>query len=598
MRRSSKQRFLLALTILIWICAAVPSAFAEDADIDSQLDSYTIPDKSVPAAPIIVDTAVPDGSNVNPPTYEVGDTDPGTGQGGLPDTPGGSGQLPGYDSGGGSKGGSVDGKGDGPPEGGGIDGANPQSPEQPGSADADDGQPGSGGTPGGTNDPQGPLLPGSGGDGSTPGVTDPQTGEAGNTGQTGTENTETENTGTEDTGTEDTGTENTGTENTETSDTDAQSTKDPENKPWYESFFNHVKQAATGALAGAIGAAIVIVVVVAVAAVLGVTIGIPLLIVAAAAGIIAGAVYALYAGDSFNFLKGIGIGGLAAVSVISIGQAGIAAAFRGGWQLITNVGVRGALRAAGSRIATFAKGAFGALRSGLTALARTPVATLKSTIVSKTFGFTVLLNMGTSVFSKLAFEGEMPGLQEGALMLAESVTGALIFDKIGDIVGKQALSKLGKRLSSFVASAFESMTINVLLKRENADAGTASQVGFFKAFILQPLLGFRLNRWRTNEQVGTALSDLEARGITVDSSNIGDKKMTNVQLDRLWNNGANPNSVRHWGQDGNQVTQNQYDRLLENQDKLTQMENKQKIVEKLTEKAIEEPVKDKFGLGK
>lgn len=56
---------------------------------------------------------------------------------------------------------------------------------------------------------------------------------------------------------------------------------------------------------GAIGAAIVIVFVVAVAAVLGVTIGVPLLIVAAAAGIIAGAVNALYAGDSFNFLKGM-----------------------------------------------------------------------------------------------------------------------------------------------------------------------------------------------------------------------------------------------------------------------------------------------------
>lgn len=571
-RRSLKQRFFLALTILIWICAAVPSAFAEEADIDSQLDSYTIPDKRVPAAPIIVDTAVPDGSKGNPPTYEVGDTDPGTGQGGLPDSPGGSGHLPGYDSVGGSHGGSVDGKGDGSPEGGGIDGTNPQSPEQPGSK----------GTPDGTN-PQGPQLPGTSGNSSSPGGSDPQTGEAGGTGQAGTENTGTENTETSDTG---------------TSDTVEQSTKDPESKPWYEGFFNHVKQAATGALAGAIGAAIVIVVVVAVAAVLGVTIGVPLLIVAAAAGIIAGAIYALYAGDSFNFLKGIGIGGLAAISVISIGQAGIVAAFRGGWQLITNVGVRGALQAAGTRIATFAKGAFSALRSGIAALARTPVATLKSAIVSKTFGFTVLLNMGTSVFSKLAFEGEMPSLQESALMLAESVAGALIFDKIGDIVGKQALSKLGKRLSSFVASAFESMTINMLLKRENADAGSASQVGFFKAFILQPLLGFRLNRWRTNEQVGTALSDLEARGITVDSSNIGNKKMTNVQLDRLWSNGANPNSVRHWGQDGHQVTQNQYDRLLENQDKLTQMENKQEIIEKLTEKAIEEPVKDKFGLGK
>lgn len=57
------------------------------------------------------------------------------------------------------------------------------------------------------------------------------------------------------------------------------------------------------------------------------------------------------------------------------------------------------------------------------------------------------------------------------------------------------------------------MTINVLLKQENADPGSASQVGFFKAFILQQLLGFRLNRWRANEQVGTAMSDLEARGI-------------------------------------------------------------------------------------
>ncbi|MGO4545953.1 hypothetical protein AB4Z29_14225 [Paenibacillus sp. 2TAB23] len=582
-RKSSKRRFFLALTIIIWICTSVPSAFAEKADIDTQLDSYTIPDKSVPKAPIIVDTAVPDGSTVQPPSYEVGDSEPDSGQGGLPDSPGGNGEMPGYDSGSSRPDGSIGGEGVGTPGEGGADDVNPPSANQPGGETAVDGQQGKDGTSDGPADTQDPQLPGTNGGNSSPSGSDSQTGEAGGTDETGTENSETSDTETSD---------------TESSDTGEQSTKDPENKPWYEGFFNQVKQAATGALAGAIGAVIVIVVVVAVAALLGVTIGVPLLIVAAAAGIIAGAVYALYAGDSFNFLKGIGIGGLAAISVISIGQAGIAAAFRGGWQLVTNLGVRGAIRAAGSRIATFAQGAFSALRGGITALVRSPIATLKSTILSKTFGFTVSLNMGMNVFGKLAFEGTMPTLQEGALMLAESVAGALIFDKIGDLIGKQALSTLGKRMSSFVASAFESMTINVLLKRENADAASASQVGFFKAFILQPLLGLRLNRWRTNEQVGTALSDLEARGITVDSSNIGNKKMTNVQLDQLWRDGANPNSVRHWGQDGHQVTQNQYDRLLENQDKLTQMENKQEVVEKLTEKVIEEPVKDKFGLGK
>ncbi|MFC4779540.1 hypothetical protein ACFO9Q_22400 [Paenibacillus sp. GCM10023252] len=67
---------------------------------------------------------------------------------------------------------------------------------------------------------------------------------------------------------------------------------------------------------------------------------------------------------------------------------------------------------------------------------------------------------------------------------------------------------------------------------------------------------------------------------------------------RLIYDGANPNSVHHWGQDGHQVTQNQYNQLLENQEKLTKMENQQKIIEKVTEKVVEEPVKDKFGLGK
>jgi hypothetical protein len=218
-------------------------------------------------------------------------------------------------------------------------------------------------------------------------------------------------------------------------DADAKDAKKPDHQtPWYKSLWNKVKQAGKGALAGGIGAAVVIGGALLVAAALGVTIGAPVLIGALVVGVVAGAVYALVSGDHFNFIKGIGIGGLAALTVITIGEMGIAAGVRGVISLFRSAGARGMLRGLASRSLSLLKGAFQGMKSGLLSFARgmtkAPLATMKSLVMSKTFATSFGLNVLGNYFTHMAANGTIPDFGETAVILAQSFVGALVLDKI------------------------------------------------------------------------------------------------------------------------------------------------------------------------
>jgi hypothetical protein len=223
--------------------------------------------------------------------------------------------------------------------------------------------------------------------------------------------------------------------------------KEPGKKtPWYKSLWNHVKGGVKGGVAGAIGTAIVIGVVVAGAAILGVTIGAPLLVTAAVVGVVAGAVYGIMAGDHFSWIRGIGIGGLAALTVISIGELGVGAAIRGAFQLVRSAGFRGALRALGSRSLGFLRGAFGAMRSGLPnffrGLAKNPISTLRAAFFNKGFGTALGVNFIGNYMGQLAAKGKIPRAGQTFKILGESIAGTLLFDKLLRIrvpTGKSAL---------------------------------------------------------------------------------------------------------------------------------------------------------------
>jgi hypothetical protein len=202
------------------------------------------------------------------------------------------------------------------------------------------------------------------------------------------------------------------------------------NTPWYESLWNKTKQAVKGGIAGAIGAGIVIGLVVVGAAILGVTVGVPLLITAAVVGVVAGAIYGIMAGDNFSWIKGIGIGGIAALTVISIGELGVGAAFRGALQAIRSAGLRGALRMAGGRSLGLLRGALGGLKSFGRGLLSSPLQTLKSAVFNKFFGTTFGINLGGNYLGHMAATGKIPGTGETLQILGESFVSTLIFDRI------------------------------------------------------------------------------------------------------------------------------------------------------------------------
>ncbi len=383
-----KQSLLALVTIFCLAFVYGTWAFAEEPAVDYHLDSHHIPAKNgTPETTITVETAEPDPDAANP-----NDPNGGNKTGNPSAHPGDASNNGGNSPGGGTSPGGTrqDGKTNSPqaanPE------ANPQTGTQsPGTnSTSETNSPGTGSP---DANPSGEPAPGNANPSSAnPGSTNPGDAHPG----------------------------------------DAKPGEAKPNKPktpWYESLWNKAKQAGKGALAGAIGAGIVIGIVVVGALVLGAAISAPLLLTALAVGVLAGVVYGLMAGDQFSWIKGIGIGGMAALAVITIGELGVGAALRGAIQVVRSAGMRGALRAAGSRSLGLLRGAFGGLQSFVRGLGSAPLQTLKKAVFNKVFGVTFGTNLGANYLGHLAFTGKVPGVGDTAKILAESFVSTLILNR-------------------------------------------------------------------------------------------------------------------------------------------------------------------------
>ncbi|QJC50778.1 hypothetical protein HGI30_03820 [Paenibacillus albicereus] len=608
-RIRSWTRALILLTLLLGGAAhaAAPVMAEADSGIGTGLDSYEIPDKGGEKPPSSIEVAVPDGSTGSP-DYSSGDTaSPG------PPDPGrtGDGDVdPGDTNPGGTNPGGAN-PGDTNPGGANPGGANPGG-ANPGGANPGGANPG-GANPGGTNpdgtNPDGTNPDGTNPDGTNPDGTDPGGSNPGGTNPGGTDppgstgpggpqdpgSVDPDGTDDGDTNPGDTdpgGTDPGGTDpgKTDPGSTDPGGTDAGGGKPWYQSLWDNTVQFAKGAGGGLLGAAIVVGVVVGVAAIIGITFAAPVIIAALVVGAIAGGIYALVAGDSFSFIKSIGIGGMAAGFVLTLGHAGVFGAVRGGIQLIRSAGLKSALRTAGSRIASFSRSALSNLKSGFLNLVKHPVAAVKSTLTSKTFQFSAAVNMVMNMGIKMTFEGKLPTVGEVGIMAVESFAGALIFDRVGDALGAAARSPLGKRVAATVSQTFENVMVALAKPKEKLDPETAAASGFFKGFVLQSLFGGRLNRLRTEQNIGTAFSDLGGRTVDTVVPNRS-RTITNVELNRIWNDTANTNNINRWDHSGNQVTQRQLDQLQGNQDALDRLQSRESSLQEAVEVGSDEAIK-------
>ncbi|WP_068777497.1 collagen-like protein [Paenibacillus sp. FJAT-26967] len=602
-------RLALPLLVMLFATACLTVLSAAARDIDVGYDSRTLtPKQSEGQDNIRIETA-------NPADMAPDPNDPnGDGTPGGEDTPGGK-DTPGSDETGNGDGGTDNGKtnpGGTTPGSGGSPGANsggqnnPGADGQPGADGSPDGegQPGADGSPGADGNPEGNGNPE--GDGSPGGQGDPNADPLNPDGDQGDGNSPSGNklnppkldpgAGT-DAGEIDPG------------KTDSDKTKEPD-KPWYETLWDKATDFAKGSVAGAIGAGIVIGVVVIGAAIIGVTIGAPVLIAAAVVGIVAGGIYGIMSGENFSWTKGIGIGALGAIGTIAVAQSGVIGAIRGGIQLFRTSGFKGGMSSIGSRIVAYSRGTFTSVRNGLSALRG---ATIKETfmnaatafgktLISKSFNVTMFSNFGINLAVKVAFEGKLPTSTEYLQMGVESFVGALVIDKVANVLGSEAVSKFGKRMANSVVSFAEGLFVTPFIKGEKPNYGEAAQTSFIKSFIIQPIFRTRLNQVRLDRDIGTTVDEVRVTAPGFSDANVSQRQITNRSLDRMWQNGEiNPNAVNNntlnqWNNNGNQVTQRQFDRLLENQNNLDKVANQQQVVEKATEQTANKAVENQYGL--
>lgn len=381
------------------------------------------------------------------------------------------------------------------------------------------------------------------------------------------------------------------TEGTSTDKPDQDTVSTPDNRPWYEQLWDKGKEIAAnpieslknfakGAGAGAIGAAIVIGVVVVVALIISAPISVPLLIVAGVVGIVAGGIYGLMAGDDFEFIKGIGYGAMATLSVIGIAQTGIVSAGRGLFQLFrSSPTVMSAIREIGVRSLTYFQGAGTGLINGLRSFATAPIKSITSSLFTKEMAIGTFINFGISTFSKIAYDGELPSLQDAGVTLLEAVTGGVLFDKFAKVLKIPAVSKFGKTVASFTANMAQSLIlspIKALIKNEeNASIGSQLKDAVVGSLVMAPIFGRILNNTRSKLDIRTASSDLEDAGIkpSVNRTRVSGI-LTNNQLSLWWNRldkpgDIHPNSLNRWDNRKNQITENQL-RQLEAQEKRLQ----------------------------
>ncbi|MEW4371506.1 hypothetical protein [Paenibacillus kandeliae] len=379
---------------------------------------------------------------------------------------------------------------------------------------------------------------------------------------------------------------------------DQQGNEQQDNRPWYEKLWDKAKDVVAhpveslanfgkGAAAGLIGAAAVVIVVAVVGAlILSAPISVPVLITALVVGAVVGGIYGLVAGDNFSFIAGIGYGALAAISVIGIAQSGIVAAFRGGVTLFRNQGLKALVTQLGRGGLNYFKGLAQGAVNGFRSLITAPIQTIKSAVFSARFYQAFSVNFAVSGASKLILDQQYPSIQDMGMMALESVAGALIFDKVADVIKAPAVSKFGQSIAGFFSGMVESISMTsikaAINKKDDKSLEQQAAGEFFKSMFVAPLFGNIMRGIRDKNGISTSFSDLSDRGINVSSSDIGQKSITNRQLNLLWNRSGNEQTVERWAQNGPSLTQRQYDDLLGNQERLDFHDRYLKPGEKLT----------------
>lgn len=296
-----------------------------------------------------------------------------------------------------------------------------------------------------------------------------------------------------------------------------------------------------GAGAGLLGAVVVVGAVALVAAfVLSAPISVPVLITALVVGAVAGGIYALVAGNNFEFWDAFKIGGFAAAATLAIGTSGVGAAFRGAWKLVTQQGIKGALRTAGTRALTYFRGLGSSFMQGL----RSPVKSLLTTIKGRAFRWTFGLNLSFNTATFFMANPRLPTLSESGVIIGQSLASSLLFSKVGDLLKVGVKSTLGKNVSAFTSGLVESV-ITTFAKHQidpkaNKDKSLGEQVQgtFISSLMFTPAFSSALKKFRIKFNIGTSHFDLEKSKVDVVTRpfSSSQRSVTNQGLITLWNN--------------------------------------------------------------
>ncbi len=296
-----------------------------------------------------------------------------------------------------------------------------------------------------------------------------------------------------------------------------------------------------GAGAGLLGAVAVVVVVGAIAAfVLSAPISVPVLIAALVVGAVAGGIYALVAGNNFEFWDAFKIGGFAAAATIAIGTSGIGAAFRGAWKIVTDQGIKGALRTAGTRALTYFRGLGSSFMQGL----RSPVKSLLTTIKGRAFRWTFGINLSFNTATFFMANPGLPKLSDIGVIIGQSLASSLLFSKVGDLLKVGVKSTLGKNVSAFTSGLVESV-ITTFAKHQidpktNKDKSLGEQVQgtFISSLMFTPAFSSALKKFRIKFNIGTSHFDLEKSKVDVVTRPFSsrDRSISTRGLATLWNN--------------------------------------------------------------
>ena len=504
MKKSSLKTIALLIGMFFMLHTGAITALAEEQEIDARLESAEI--EGTDGSPTIVIEV--EGGSIGGPNEpnRPGDSDqPGGPDGANPGGPGGP-QEPGADEPGSGQSPSAD------------DGANAEEPDvadgagqddskanDPDSSDNEANSPESNVNPPDVEDPN-DNVPGD--EQSDPNADDPTAGDGGNA-------------------------------------------DSEDKKSWWDRFkewatsdavVDNLKKLGRGLVVGIIGAAAVVGVVLLAAALLGVAISAPVWIAALAVGIIAGVIYSFASGDSFDFIKGIGVSALAAIATIGILQAGIAGAAQAAFQFIRSSGVRGLASLVSRGASSLWGGVQNIVRQGMALGFKQMMSTavrgipglMKSWLFNKTVGFQFVLGMGFSTASHMLGEGTIPTPKDLLFMGVESVLAAAVFGKAVDLIKGAVSSKWLTRASHFVFGGLQSMVVD-RIKGKQTNWGEALTSAMLSAFIIGPAVQrFFQSSWfygiRTKIGAGLTMTDIKNRFGNSVTVTVGPKQISNRQL--------------------------------------------------------------------